>query len=75
VKVYDYLMRGGAVPSTQAFTGHFKWPRRAVFSPDMRFVYSLGDGNGLFRWAFFGDGDTPSDIERHYEEIEVSPHT
>lgn len=71
VKVYDYFMRGAATPSSQAFIGHFKHPKRVFWHDDMRFLYSLGDGNGIFRWSFFGDKEVPSDLSRHYEEIEL----
>ena len=37
----------------------------------MRFLYTLGDGNGIFRWTFFGEKDVPSDLTKHYEELEV----
>ncbi len=37
----------------------------------MRFLFTLGDGNGIFRWSFFGDKEFPSDISRHYEELEL----
>ena len=75
VKIYDYFMRGAAVPSHQAVLGHFKWPRRVYWQEDMRFIFSLGDGNGIFRWSFFGDKETPSDITHHFEELEVKPKT
>jgi hypothetical protein len=38
----------------------------------MRYLFTLGDGNGIFRWTFFGEKDTPSDISKCYEELEVS---
>jgi WD40 repeat protein len=28
IKVYDYFMRGYPLASTQAFLGHFKYPKR-----------------------------------------------
>jgi hypothetical protein len=37
----------------------------------MRFIFTLGDGNGIFRWSFFGDKEFPSDLSKHYEELEV----
>jgi WD40 repeat protein len=62
IKVFDYFMRGAAVPSCQAFLGHFKHPRRIYWTDDMRNIFSLGDGNGIFKWSFFGDKDFPSDL-------------
>lgn len=70
VKVYDYFMRGAAVPSCQAFVGHFKHPKRVYWTSDMRFLFTVGDGNGIFRWSFFGDKEHPSDISKHYEDLE-----
>ena len=37
----------------------------------MRFMYSIGEGNGIFKWSFFGDREMPSDMTRCYEELEV----
>ena len=71
VRVYDYFMRGAAVPSCQAFIGHFTYPKKVYWTDDMRFIFSIGDANGIFRWSFFGDKEMPSDITRHYEDIEV----
>lgn len=73
VKVYDYFMRGAAVPSCQGFIGHFKHPKKVYFQEDMRFIFTIGDGNGLFRWTFFGDKETPSDLSKYYEELEAKP--
>jgi hypothetical protein len=36
----------------------------------MRFMFSIGEGNGIFRWSFFGDKEMPSDMSRCYEELE-----
>lgn len=36
----------------------------------MRFVYSIGEGNGVYRWAFYGDREMPIDLYKYYEEIE-----
>lgn len=71
VRVYDYFMRGSVVPSYQGFIGHFKCPKRIYWQDDMRFIYTLGDGNGIFRWTFFGDKEHPSDWSTHYEELEA----
>ena len=37
----------------------------------MRFMFSIGEGNGIFRWSFFGDREMPSDISKCYEELEA----
>lgn len=71
MKIFDYFMRGAAVPSCQAFLGHFKHPRKLFWSSDMRFLFTVGDGNGIFRWSFFGDKEAPADMTKHYEEIEA----
>jgi hypothetical protein len=28
----------------------------------MRYIFSIGKGNGIYRWAFFGDKNMPEDI-------------
>jgi hypothetical protein len=28
----------------------------------MRYIFSTGKGNGIYRWAFFGDKNMPEDI-------------
>lgn len=71
IKVYDYFMRGSASPSSQAFIGHFKYPKRVYWQEDMRFMYSIGEGNGIFKWSFFGEREMPSDMSRCYEELEL----
>jgi WD40 repeat protein len=70
VKVFDYLMRGEQEPVYQAYQGHFKHPSRAVISKDLRFVFSIGEWNGVYKWNFYGDKqgiETPFDI---FEKIE-----
>lgn len=37
----------------------------------MRYMYSIGDGNGIFKWSFFGEKEMPSDMSRCYEELEL----
>jgi len=54
VKIYDYFMRGEVVPSCQGFLGHFQQSIRGVFQDDMRHVFTIGDGNGIFKWRFQG---------------------
>ena len=70
IKVYDYFMRGEVIPSCQAFLGHFKNPKRLVIAKDMRHVYSVGELNGIYKWAFYGDASSPEDITAHFEELE-----
>ena len=59
IKVFDYFMRGEVLPSSQAFLGHFKCPKRVIIQKDLRNVYSVGEFNGIYKWAFYGDGTTP----------------
>jgi len=70
VKIFDYFMRGSALPSCQAFQGHFRHPRRLFWSTDMRFLFTVGDCNGIFRWSFFGYRNMPLYMTKHYEELE-----
>ena len=70
IKVYDYFMRGEVIPSTQAFLGHYKHPRRLVATKDLRSVFSVGELNGIYKWAFYGDASSPEDITQHFEELE-----
>lgn len=63
VKVYDYLMRGNnGVASSQVFLGHFKWPRKVIISHDMKYVFTIGDYNGLYRWMLHADKSMSGDI-------------
>lgn len=39
----------------------------------MRYLFTIGDGNGIFRWSFYGDKDIPSDMSKYFEELEVKP--
>ncbi len=36
----------------------------------MRFIYSIGEQNGVFKWIFFGDKEMPIDVGKHFEKIE-----
>ena len=36
----------------------------------MRYVYSIGPGNGIYKWAFWGDKDMPEDISANYEKTQ-----
>lgn len=70
IKVFDYFMRGEIIPSSQAFMGHFAWPDKAIFSRDLRFIFSVGKFNGIYKWSFYGDKSMPDDVEEFYEELE-----
>jgi len=39
--------------------GHFKYPSRVIMTKDMRFVFSVGELNGIYKWAFYGDTTMP----------------
>lgn len=70
IKVYDYFMRGEVIASSQAFLGHFKFPRRVIIQKDMRNVFSIGELNGIYKWTFYGDTSNPDDITQYFEELE-----
>jgi WD40 repeat protein len=62
IKVFDYFMRGDIVPSSQAFMGHYTFSNRCIISKDMRFVFSVGELNGIYKWSFYGDTTVPEDL-------------
>lgn len=35
----------------------------------MRFMYSIGPGNGIYKWAFYGDKEMPVDMYSHFEKL------
>jgi WD40 repeat protein len=70
VKIFDYFMRGDVIPSSQAFMGHFKYATKVILSKDMRFIFSVGELNGIFKWQFYGDKSMPEDITEYFEELE-----
>ena len=35
----------------------------------MRYMYSIGPGNGIYKWAFFGDKEQPDDMMEHFEKM------
>ena len=35
---------------------------------DMRYMYTVGPGNGIFRWSFSGDKAMPLDLTVLYEK-------
>ena len=41
----------------------------------MRFIYSIGEGNGIFKWSFFGEREMPLDITKHFEKLEEPSKT
>lgn len=69
IKVFDYFMRGKPLASSQMFLGHFKWPRKVTLSHDMKYAYSVGDFNGLYRWMFHGDPSLPEDLMGYCEKV------
>ena len=40
----------------------------------MRYLLSVGEGNGLYRWAFFGDKKQPDDLLSLFEKTENEKH-
>jgi hypothetical protein len=34
----------------------------------MRFLYTIGAGNGIYRWAFYGDQTIPQDLTVLFEK-------
>lgn len=37
-------------------------------SEDMKYMYTVGPNNGIYRWAFFGDASMPLDLTVLYEK-------
>ena len=35
----------------------------------MRYAYTVGPGNGIYKWAFYGDKEMPIDILEAYEKL------
>ena len=35
----------------------------------MRFVYTIGPGNGIYKWAFYGDREMPADLLAQFEML------
>ena len=35
----------------------------------MRYMYSIGPGNGIYKWAFYGDREMPVDILSQFEML------
>ena len=63
-------MRGKLLAAQQAFTGHFKYASKICLTEDLRYLYSVGQGNGIFRWNFFGDKDMPADLTVMFEKTQ-----
>jgi hypothetical protein len=72
IRVYDYFMRGNILPQQQVFTGHSVYAERFVLQNDMRFLYSVGPNNGIFKWAFFGDKNLPDEppLNEYFEKTQ-----
>ena len=34
-------------------------------------MYTIGPGNGIYKWAFFGDKEMPADIHEQYEKTKA----
>ena len=71
IRVYDYFLRGQIIASQQAFDGHLEYATKLVLQQDMRNLYTIGPGNGIYKWAFFGDKETPPDLSAQYEKTQV----
>jgi hypothetical protein len=39
-----------------------EFPRKVILSEDLRYAFTIGKGNGVYRWAFYGDKTMPDDI-------------
>lgn len=50
--------------------GHFKFASRVIISQDLRFVFSVGELNGIYKWSFYGDKSLPDNLDMHFEEVE-----
>ena len=59
------------IASQQAFDGHLEYAAKIFMQQDMRSLYTIGPGSGIYKWAFFGDKDTPVDIHEQYEKTKV----
>ena len=62
IRIYDYFLRGKLIAAQQAFSGHLQHASKLLIQDDMRYMYSIGPGNGIYKWAFFGDKEMPEDI-------------
>ena len=69
LRIYDYFLRGKIIAAQQAFSGHLHYPSKFVIQDDMRCMFSVGPGNGIYKWAFYGDRDMPDDMLEHYEKL------
>ena len=59
------------IASQQAFDGHLEHPAKIFMQHDMRSLYTIGPGNGIYKWAFFGDKEMPADIHEQYEKTKA----
>jgi len=50
--------------------GHFRHASKVIISKDLRFVFSVGELNGIYKWAFYGDKTSPEDVSEFFEELE-----
>jgi hypothetical protein len=63
-------MRGKLLAAQQAFSGHFTFASKICLTEDMRYLYTVGKGNGIFRWSFFGDKEVPADLTVMFEKTQ-----
>ena len=63
-------MRGKILAAHQAFSGHFKYASKICLSDDLRHLYTVGQGNGIFRWNFYGDREMPADLTILFEKTQ-----
>jgi|LauGreDrversion4_2_1035121.scaffolds.fasta_scaffold384754_2 hypothetical protein len=56
--------------SQQAFVGHLQYASKVCLQEDMRYLYTVGPKNGIYRWAFFGDKEMPLDLTILYEKTQ-----
>ena len=69
IRVYDYFLRGKMIAASQAFSGHLQYASKIVMQHDMRYLYSIGPGNGIYKWAFYGDREVPVDLPAQFEML------
>jgi len=56
------------MPQQQSFPGHALFPASFAMQRDMKFMYSVGPRNGIFKWAFWGDKELPEGMLNEYYE-------
>lgn len=62
-------MKGIDLPASKVgFEGHFQYASNICLQEDMKYLYSIGPGNGIYRWRFHGDREMPENISLIFEE-------